>query len=414
MYVCIASSLLSKNQQSINQSNNVPAGKLVEIGEVTVTFLNFGVIWNTQFQVPMVKHMINSNYLSLSLIVMGRDTGSLHIDKRPLVGKVDSNGTNRTSARPSGESVHIRKSEAEQGSQIQISSEKQVATDIKTTNHDVVSPMGKTPKPEPSKSSEKVASSPVSPASGSASLEENVSVGLHISSNTSSLHSPMKTKLSQNSPFTLPRAQRSYTNKYHDEEDNWSLASSAATSRTARSRVTVGVAPSFRSAQRAEQRKEFYTKLEQKHQALKAERMEYEARTKEEQEEAIRQLRKSMVVKANPVPTFYRQGPPPKVELKKLPLTRAKSPKLSRRKSCGDATHSTVDEKALCSRVRHSLGTYKPGSATSSPIKQTQGRNINGISKPKDRTAKQGIETPKGSPLKKLSKETSPDITVQS
>lgn len=36
---------------------------------------------------------------------------------------------------------------------------------------------------------------------------------------------------------------------------------SAATSRTTRSRVTVGVAPSFRSAQRAEQRKEVISYL---------------------------------------------------------------------------------------------------------------------------------------------------------
>ncbi|KAI3824424.1 hypothetical protein L1987_05883 [Smallanthus sonchifolius] len=347
--------------------------------------------------------------------VMGRDTGSL--DKKPNAGKVYSNGvsrrTNHTSPKPSGESVRIRKNEAEEGSQVQTSSEKQEAVGVKTTNQDAVSPRSKTPKPEPSKSVEKIISSPVSPASGSASVEENVTAGLHISSNTSSFHSPIKIKQPQNSPFFTPRAQKSYTYKYHDEEDNWSLASSAATSRTVRSRVTVGVAPSFRSAHRAEQRKEFYTKLEQKHQALKAEKMEYEARTKEEQEEAIKQLRRSMVVKANPVPSFYRQGPPPKVELKKLPVTRAKSPNLTRRKSCGDTTHSTVDEKALCSKVRHSLGTYKPGSATSSPIKQTQGRNINGIIKPKDRTTKPGNETPKGSHLK-LSKETSPNITVQS
>ncbi|KAM0057262.1 putative protein WAVE-DAMPENED 2 [Helianthus debilis subsp. tardiflorus] len=220
--------------------------------------------------------------------------------------------------------------------------------------------------------------------------EEN---GLH---NTNSFRSPINN--TQGSPFSAAAAARvhkSYSNKYHDEEDNWSVASSAATSRTAvRSRVTVGIAPSFRSAQRAAQRKEFYTKLEQKHEALKAEKMEYEARTKEEQEEAIRQLRKSMVVKANPVPSFYRQGPPPNVELKKLPLTRAKSPNLTRRKSCGDTTtHSTADEKALCSKVRHTLGGY---SATSSPIKQTQGHNI----KPKDRTIKPPNETPKVSHLK--------------
>lgn len=266
-----------------------------------------------------------------------------------------------------------------------------------STNPESGSPESITPKPN-----EKVLSSPVSPASGSASVEENVNPGVHISSNTSNLLSPVNAKQSQrNSPFSTPRP-----NKYHDEEDNWSMASSAATSRTVKSRVTVGVAPSFKSAQRAAQRKEFYSKLEQKHEALKAEKMEYEARTKEEQEEAIKQMRKSMVVKANPVPNFYRQGPPPKVELKKLPLTRAKSPKLTRRKSCGDTTHPSVEEKALCSRVRHSLGTYKPFSATSSPVKPAPGRTTTTTTS----RAKPGNEPPKASP-RKLAKET---VSVQS
>ncbi|KAI3691290.1 hypothetical protein L2E82_49577 [Cichorium intybus] len=270
-----------------------------------------------------------------------------------------------------------------------------------STNHETGSPESITPKIEPSKSNEKVLTSPVSPVS-----------------NTTNLHSPLNAKQSQfeqrNSPFTTPRPLKSDANKYHDEEDNWSMASSAATSRTLKSRVTVGVAPSFKSAQRAAQRKEFYTKLEQKHQALKAEKMEYEARTKEEQEEAIKQMRKSMVVKANPVPSFYRQGPPPKVELKKLPLTRAKSPKLTRRKSCGDTTHPSVDEKALCSKVRHSLGTYKPVSATSSPVKPTQGRTINGVNRAKDRAATKPVNEPAKPSPRKLAKETNVDVSVQS
>ncbi|EPS70648.1 hypothetical protein M569_04113, partial [Genlisea aurea] len=121
-----------------------------------------------------------------------------------------------------------------------------------------------------------------------------------------------------------------------DEEDNWSLASSTATSvRTAK--ITVPVAPRFSCLDRLQRRNEFYSKLEEKHRALDKEKFEYEARIKAKEQAAIKLMRRNMSYKANPVPSFYRDGPPAKVELKKLPLTRAKSPVFTRRKSYGDA-----------------------------------------------------------------------------
>ncbi|KAJ6771107.1 TPX2 (TARGETING PROTEIN FOR XKLP2) PROTEIN FAMILY [Salix koriyanagi] len=110
---------------------------------------------------------------------------------------------------------------------------------------------------------------------------------------------------------------------------------------------------SFRSEERVAKRREFFQKLGEKNNAKEdTGKKHLHARPKEKAEHDLKKLRQSAVFRGKPSDDLHRGLQSPNNSMKKIPLTRPRSPKLGRK-----STPNAVQEASLQLRQRASVNT---------------------------------------------------------
>ncbi|KFK41522.1 hypothetical protein AALP_AA2G140600 [Arabis alpina] len=132
----------------------------------------------------------------------------------------------------------------------------------------------------------------------------------------------------------------------------------------------------FKCSERAEKRKEFYMKLEEKIHAKKSETNQVQAKTQQKVEAEMKQFRKSLNFKATPMPSFYNSGTRPGSNNKTEPSKMA--PSRPRHTTLASSTNRAV------TRVG-----YKHGFEEGKNVKVTVGN--------RKQSAVQDSDMPKGS-----------------